>query len=38
MADRSAWCLAEGEPALPTRSHADLPAALPAAAFAPDVS
>jgi UDP-3-O-[3-hydroxymyristoyl] N-acetylglucosamine deacetylase len=38
MADTSAWCLAEGEPAWPARSHADLPAGLPAAAYAPDVS
>jgi UDP-3-O-[3-hydroxymyristoyl] N-acetylglucosamine deacetylase len=38
MADTSAWCLTEGEPVWPARSHADLPAALPAAAYAPDVS
>jgi UDP-3-O-[3-hydroxymyristoyl] N-acetylglucosamine deacetylase len=37
MADTSAWCWVE-EPAWPARSHADLPAALPAAAYAPDVS
>jgi UDP-3-O-[3-hydroxymyristoyl] N-acetylglucosamine deacetylase len=38
MADTSAWCLTEGEPAWPARSHADLPVGLPAAAYAPDVS
>jgi UDP-3-O-[3-hydroxymyristoyl] N-acetylglucosamine deacetylase len=38
MADPSAWCVTEAEPALPTRSQADLPAGLPAAAYAPDIS
>jgi UDP-3-O-[3-hydroxymyristoyl] N-acetylglucosamine deacetylase len=38
MADRSAWTLTEGEPVPPSRSHADLPIGLPAAAYAPDVS
>jgi UDP-3-O-[3-hydroxymyristoyl] N-acetylglucosamine deacetylase len=38
MADPSAWCLSEAEAVLPARSQADLPGALPAAAYAPDVS
>jgi UDP-3-O-[3-hydroxymyristoyl] N-acetylglucosamine deacetylase len=38
MADTSAWCLTEAEPVWPARSQADLPAGLPAAAYAPDVS
>jgi UDP-3-O-[3-hydroxymyristoyl] N-acetylglucosamine deacetylase len=38
MADTSAWALTEGEPAYPTRSHADLTSGLMAPAFAPDVS
>jgi UDP-3-O-[3-hydroxymyristoyl] N-acetylglucosamine deacetylase len=38
MSDTSAWALTEGEPAWPTRSHADLPSGLTAPAFAPDVS
>jgi UDP-3-O-[3-hydroxymyristoyl] N-acetylglucosamine deacetylase len=38
MADTSAWALTEGEPAWPTRSHADLTSGLMAPAFAPDVS
>jgi UDP-3-O-[3-hydroxymyristoyl] N-acetylglucosamine deacetylase len=38
MADTSAWTLTEGEPAWPTRSHADLSGGLTAPVFAPDVS
>jgi UDP-3-O-[3-hydroxymyristoyl] N-acetylglucosamine deacetylase len=38
MSDTSAWALTEGEPAWPTRSHADLASGLTAPAFAPDVS
>ena len=38
MADTSAWALTEGEPAWPTRSHADLAGGLVAPVFAPDVS
>ncbi|HEY6255729.1 MAG TPA: UDP-3-O-acyl-N-acetylglucosamine deacetylase [Xanthobacteraceae bacterium] len=38
MADTSAWALTESEAVLPPRSHADLPGALAAPAFAPDVS
>jgi UDP-3-O-[3-hydroxymyristoyl] N-acetylglucosamine deacetylase len=38
IADSSAWTLAEGEPAWPARSHAELPSGLAAPAFAPDVS
>jgi UDP-3-O-[3-hydroxymyristoyl] N-acetylglucosamine deacetylase len=38
MADRSAWTLTEAEPAWRLRSHAELPAGLAAAAYAPDLS
>jgi UDP-3-O-[3-hydroxymyristoyl] N-acetylglucosamine deacetylase len=38
LGDPSAWCLTEAEPALPSRSQAELPAGLPAAAYAPDIS
>ena len=38
MSDRSAWALIEGEPARPSRGHADVAAGLVAPAYAPDVS
>ncbi|HLH94036.1 MAG TPA: UDP-3-O-acyl-N-acetylglucosamine deacetylase [Xanthobacteraceae bacterium] len=38
MSDTSAWSWAEGEPARPARSHADVASGLAAPAFAPDVS
>lgn len=38
MADRSAWRMVEAEPARRTRGHAEVPAAIPAPAYGPDVS
>lgn len=38
MADTGAWAVTEGEAVAPPRGHAELPGALVAPAFAPDVS
>jgi UDP-3-O-[3-hydroxymyristoyl] N-acetylglucosamine deacetylase len=38
LADASAWTLTEAEPAFASRSHAELPTGLAAAAYAPDLS